>query len=452
MKKHKLSRREFLRGASLTGVSLLLAACSQPGPLVVVQQEQAAGAAPPAPETVELLMWYQAQNHQPEYDGRLAEFEEKFNIKLTYENLSRDAMTKKLPTTLMAGTGFPDIIEQNADDIVKFMKGSDAEIPMVALNEVLANSPYADAVLESRWARYTKDGNIYGAPHDVHPIVMLYNDTLWQKSGVNMEDVNTWDDFLAACQAFGTESTLPDGVNQFAILDGLSATNLPTRMLQNGVWWTGEDGEPMLTAPGFREAVVDWMRFADYRVDIDWGNPSAQVKSGMVLTQLIPDWFFGIHKQANADDADYLADSPMRIKMVPNGPATGSWGGTACSVLKQSEHIALAIDIMLYIYFENGEGQLDTRWLETGILPPVPSAWESDAYKQEDAYVGGQVSGQIFVEAAKALPPYFENWTTNLVVSAWGEQFSLAWEGEISVDEAIKLADENARAEIEKNI
>ena len=207
----------------------------------------------------------------------------------------------------------------------------------------------------------------------------------------------------------------------------------------------------MLTDPGFKSAVEDWIRFKDYRVAIDWGNTTGPVKSGMVLSQLIPDWFYGIHKQATADDAEYLADSPMRVKEVPNGPATGSWGGTACSVLKQSSIIGQAIDVMLYIYFENGEGQLDTRWLETGIMPPVPSAWESDAYQQEDDYVGGQVSGEVFIKAANALPPYFESWKTNLVVSAWGEQFSLVWEGELGVDEAIQIADENARADIEQN-
>ena len=402
MKKRNLSRREFLRGAGFTGVGLILAACAPATGTQVVKEtvvvekevEKVVTATAPAAGTIDMLMWYQAQNHQPEYDARKTEFEEKFDISLTYEILSRDAMTKKLPTTLMAGTGFPDILEQNAGDIVGFMKGSDVEIPMVALNDVLDASPYADAVLESRWARYTKDGKIYGAPHDVHPIVMLYNDKQWKDKGVDMEtDVNTWDDFLTASEVIGTDSTLPDGTQQFAIMDGLNGSVLPTMMLQNGVWWTGEDGEPMLSEPGFKTAVENWMRFKDYRLEIDWGNTSGPVKSGMVLTQLVPDWFYGIHKQATADDADYLADSPMRVKQVPSGPATGSWGGTACSVLKQSSQIAKAIEVMLYIYFENGEDQLDARWLETGILPPVRGAWESDTYQQEDAYVGGQVSG-----------------------------------------------------------
>jgi ABC-type glycerol-3-phosphate transport system substrate-binding protein len=193
------------------------------------------------------------------------------------------------------------------------------------------------------------------------------------------------------------------------------------------------------------------MRFKDYRLEIDWSNHTALLKSGQAMTQLVPDWFYGIHKQGTADDSEFLANSPMRIQLVPDGAATGSWGGTAASVVKQSRQIPLATEMLLYIYFENGENQLDTRWLETGILPPVRGAWESEAYRKEDAFVGNAVSGQVFIEAANSLPPYFENWKTNLVSAAWGEQFPLAWEGEISLDEAIAIADENARANIEQN-
>ena len=127
MEKKRLNRREFLQLASLSGAALVLSACCPTEPTPSAE-------APPA-EAVELLMWYQAENHEPEYSRRTSELEEMFDITLTWEILDRDAMTRKFPTTLMAGVGFPDIIEQNADDIAKFMKGTDDEIPFVTLND-----------------------------------------------------------------------------------------------------------------------------------------------------------------------------------------------------------------------------------------------------------------------------------------------------------------------------
>ena len=118
-------------------------------------------------------------------------------------------MNAKFPATLMSGSGFPDIMEQNAGDVVLYFKGGAEQIPFVPLNDALAESPYADQVLESRFARFTKDGNIYGAPHDVHPLVMLYHDVAWQEAGVDLSQVVTWNDFLDACSQ--VDLTMADG-------------------------------------------------------------------------------------------------------------------------------------------------------------------------------------------------------------------------------------------------
>ena len=225
--------------------------------------------------------------------------------------------------------------------------------------------------------------------------------------------------------------------------------------MQKGFWWTDEAGEPTLTDPRFKEAVEDWLRFKPYQVDRDWSNHVAMTKDGQVMTQLAPDWLYGIHKQGTADDAEFLADSPMRIMRIPDfeadGIHTGTWGGTACSVPKATDIGALALDVMLYLYFENGDGQLERRYVDTGILPPVKSSWEGEVFHEPEDFVGGQVAGEVFIASALDLPGYPEDWTTNTVVTAWNEQFPLVWADELSLDEAIETADKNARDQIAQN-
>ncbi|MBN1221414.1 MAG: extracellular solute-binding protein [Anaerolineae bacterium] len=460
MQKQKLSRRDFLRISALTTAGVMATACgaAQPAapapaeekPAAEPAEEQPQEEAPPA-EPVSLLYWYQAENHQPEYDRRTSELEDKFGLSLNWEILDRDAMTKKFPTTLMAGSGFPDIIEQNNEDINKFMKGTDAEIPFVKLNDAITASPYNGKVLQSRFDRYTKDGNVYGCPHDVHPVLLLYHDAGWKEYGVDMETVKTWDDYIAACEAMGEGTTMADGRPRYAVMESIYSAGAATLRLQNDVWYTGEDGEPMITAPGFKAAYETWIRMNPYRVDIDWGNQVAMCKDGQFLSQFVPDWLYGIHQQGTADDAAFVADSPMRLKFVPDGPKAGSWGGASGSVVKQSNNIPKSIDVLLYLYFEDGEGQLAQRFVDTGILPPVPGNWENPIYEEAVPYVGGQQAGKIFIDAAKALPSYTENWKTNLVGNAWSEQATLWIGGEITLDEAIAAADENARLSIEQN-
>lgn len=222
-----------------------------------------------------------------------------------------------------------------------------------------------------------------------------------------------------------------------------------------GIWWTDTDGNPLLNTPEFKEAAADWMLFADYWMDIDWGNQVAMVKEGQVLTQFCPDWLYGIHFQGTAEDTEWLADSPMRMTSMPgltaDAPRTTSWGGTSASVPKLSPIVDLAVDVLLYLYFENGDGQMANRFVLTGILPPMKAAWDEPIFHEATEYLGGQVAGEIFIDAANRLPSYSEQWTTQLVTSAWGGQFASAWAGEITLDEAIDAAYEQAVADIEQN-
>jgi arabinosaccharide transport system substrate-binding protein len=475
MEKKRLSRREFLQFASLSGAALALSACCPAPPAekqVVTQIVKEEGedvvitvvSEAPAPTTdvgpsgpAPFLFWFQAENHEPEYGVRVDELNEKFNIDLSYEIMSRDAMVQKFPATLMAGSGFPDIIEQNADDVVGFLKGDDSIIPFIDLKPALDASPYADQVLRTRFDRYSKDGKYYGAPHDVHPCVMLYHETAWQEYGHDPATFETYADFLDAAKdvAAQTDMVMPDGRPIGVIMDCLSCTNLPGRMMDLGIWWSDDAGDPILKDPAFKEAAADWMLFADYWMNIDWGNQVAMVKEGQVLTQFCPDWLYGIHFQGTADDAAWLADSPMRMTSMPGMTAdasrTTSWGGTSASVPKVSPIADLAVDVLLYLYFENGDGQMANRFILTGILPPMKAAWDEPIFHEATEYLGGQSAGEIFIDAANRLPSYSESWTTQLITSAWGGQFASAWAGEITLDEAIDAAYEQAVADIEQN-
>ncbi|MCX7680621.1 MAG: ABC transporter substrate-binding protein [Anaerolineae bacterium] len=454
MEEKRLSRREFLRLSALAAAGAALAGCAPQTP--AAKPTEVVSTAPPT-EPTPFLFWFQAENHEPEYRTRVEELNEKFNIKFSYELMSRDAMTQKFPATLMAGSGFPDIIEQNADDIVKFLKGDDSVIPFVDLKPALKASPYADQVLMSRFDRYSKDGKFYGAPHDVHPVLMLYHERAWQEYGYDPSTFTTYEKFLQAAKgvAAKTNMEMPDGRPLGVIMDCLSCTNLPARMMDLGIWWTDADGNPMLKTPEFREAASNWMLFRDYWMNIDWGNQVAMLKEGQVLTQFCPDWLYGIHFQGTANDKEWLANSPMRMAILPgmkeDAPRTTSWGGTSASVPKLSPIKELAVEVLLYLYFENGEGQLAKRFVDTGILPPVPGCWDDPVFHEPKEYLGGQIAGELFIEAAKRLPSYSEQWTTHLVTEAWGGQFASAWAGEITLDEAIEAAYAQAVADIEKN-
>lgn len=458
MARRMIDRRTFLKGVSLGGMGLVLGACGAQEQGVNASTDgskpASGGAQAPGSTTTQAIsLWYNADNHKAEYEKRVAEINKKFNVDLKLELLTSDAQLKKLQATLMSGSGTPDICELNAEDMVKFLKGTEKAIPFLALNDVLKDNPYYPQVLESRWARYTKDGKIFGAPHDVHPMLMLYNDKAWQSFGVDLSKLTTWKEFLDACAK--VDKKMPDGSARYALMDSPLDQSVPARMLEQKFWWTDDTGKSMLGDPRFKAIIEDALQFKPYYVDIDWTNQVAMMKAGQAMTELTPDWLYGIHKQGTAKDTELLKDSPMRLMRIPgiaaDDPRVSTWGGTTGTVMKMSPNKELATQIMLYLYFENGEKQLEERYKSIGILPPVKSCWDGEAFHTEDPYVGGQKAGEVFIEAAGALPSYSESWTTELVKSAWREQSLLLWADQTDVDTAIASAIKSAEEQIAKN-
>ena len=122
-----------------------------------------------------------------------------------------------------------------------------------------------------------------------------------------------------------------------------------------------------------KEAAANWMLFHDFQINIDWGNQIGMLKEGQVMTEFCPDWLYGIHFQGTAEDTEWLADSPMRMTSLPGMTAdasrTTSWGGTSGAVPKQAPNPELSIDILLYLYFDNTEGQMGQRFIDIGLSP-----------------------------------------------------------------------------------
>jgi hypothetical protein len=134
---------------------------------------------------------------------------------------------------------------------------------------------------------------------------------------------------------------MADGRPRYALMDCTACTNLPSRMLEKGLWWTDKNGEPMLTHPDFKVCVQDWLRFKPYWVDIDWANQVAMVKDGQVLSQLCPDCSMVSHKQGTSQRYSlagrFAYARHAHPDFVANGPHVGTWGGTGCSVPKMTK-------------------------------------------------------------------------------------------------------------------
>jgi arabinosaccharide transport system substrate-binding protein len=143
-------------------------------------------------------MWDFEASNAEEWVSRKAELNRKFDIDFQYKYIKPNVFIQKLQAAITEGKGVPDIInwmvESNA------LKSDPPQCYAAPLDNYINNSERMKKVPAGRLSWLTVGGHVYGLPHDVHPVVLIYNDTLWQEVGVDLAKVKTWDEFFAGAQ------------------------------------------------------------------------------------------------------------------------------------------------------------------------------------------------------------------------------------------------------------
>ena len=190
----------------------------------------------PAEEMGEKIeFWIFANTHYEEYQARVPIFEAlhpEVNVQLiNYGGTMHD----KLLTALLSDFGAPDVVEVEITSIGRFLKGAIDEVGFVDLRPRLESEGWMDKLVISRFTPWSYRDRIFGIPHDLHPVVLLYRDDLFKASGIEMTEIETWDDFIAAGKK-ATRDLDGDGkIDQYAIvLDRRTESDYFNLLLQRG--------------------------------------------------------------------------------------------------------------------------------------------------------------------------------------------------------------------------
>ena len=129
--KSQISRRNFLKMAGVTTGAAVLAACAPSGGSAPAGE----GSAPAAGEAIELVFWGFATNRNNWY-GALAEtYKEEVNpdVTIDIQEIAYQEMHDKVLTTLVAGTGAPDM----ADIEISRLASTSRAIASASLNSTI---------------------------------------------------------------------------------------------------------------------------------------------------------------------------------------------------------------------------------------------------------------------------------------------------------------------------
>jgi len=149
-----------------------------------------------AQKTVELNFWTFVAAHQDYYQAKVVEFNKlhpEINLKLNATTYPYEEMHEKLLISLMTGTGAPDIVDIEVAKFGTFLRG---DIQLHDLTDLIEQ--YKGKLIDSRVALYSYKGVQYGIPTHLGAYVMYYNKELFDKEGIDLDNIKTWDDFVQA--------------------------------------------------------------------------------------------------------------------------------------------------------------------------------------------------------------------------------------------------------------
>jgi arabinosaccharide transport system substrate-binding protein len=411
----KLSRRDFLRMSALTAAGAALAGCgpaatptAAPRPTTPSQgQPTQAPAAPTAAAPIELSFWTFINDHADFHKARVDAWNAQNpdrQITLDASTLPYEDMHNKLLLSLQAGTGAPDLVDIEISRFGNYLKGDPSAIGLVDLVDIINKNK--DQLMPQRVNVYSKAGHYYGAPTHLGASLMFYNDALLKGAGVDIDSINTWDDFIAA----GKEVT--QGDVYMTVIDNYFQFFLLAQM--NGGGLMDQDGNLVLYRPENVEALrfIQDLIFTDKIAKINPGpgldSPEsyAMMNAGQVAAVWAPEWFVGRYATQMPD-----LNGKMRVRPVPPmkpGSYTAAMGGgTGTAITKQiaQEKLQTALDYLDFAKLSL-EGNL-AIWKTLHFDPFRFDAYDDPSMNDPDPFFSNEKIMQVVKEEAKNLAPQY---------------------------------------------
>ncbi len=358
-----------------------------------------------------LEYWVFHQIHYDEYSARIPAFEAANpGVKVDLRLISK--IHDKLLAAFLSGIGAPDITEVEISSVGRFFKGSREEIGLVDLTDRVEADGLMDEFVQARLAPWSLDGRVYGLPHDVHPVVLLYRHDAYEEAGIDPESIHTWDDFIVAGRKLARDDDGDGRPDRYPLmLRAHKPGHFWLMLLQNGGGMFDKDGgviidnEIAVSTLEFYCRLLNEERLAIPEFSQDPANFAA-MKEGIVLGILAPDWYIGSVKRFIPELAGKWRAMPLPA-WREGERRTSTWGGTMIGITKQSKNPDLAWSFVRFAYMD--DEALANRYRKTTIIPPIRSAWSNPVFAEADPYLGGQVLGRTLTDLGDDIPAFYLN-------------------------------------------
>lgn len=354
-----------------------------------------------------LRFWTFSALHEGMYQGILAG-EGREHAPLDMSVLSIPALERRLLSGFLAGTSVADLVEVERQIVGRSFLGPPETIGFVDLRERLEREGLLDEIHPAALSPWSYQGGVYGLPHDVHPVMLMYRADIVEAAGIDVSRVETWDDFervFAPLMGDGDGDGAPD--RYLLGLSLLDTDKVELLMLQGGDGYFDADGLPTIATQRNARVAARLVRWCagptPIAADIpDFSASGNQQKlSGYGVAFFAPDWMCSIVRVE-------MPALSGKVKVMPlpaweaGGRRTSAWGGTMLGVTRAGDSIDEAWQTAKDLYLSRE--LVERLYEELDIVTPLRRYWDAPMYDRPDPFFSGQAKGRLYVDLIEQVP------------------------------------------------
>ncbi len=420
----------------------------------------------PVPKRADLSLWVFDDDHSRAYRTLEPGFRHVAGHSLRVELIGNTAINMRLSSLFLSGrsgAALPDAAEIEIGSIGRYLRPPAQDVGFLPLNDLLANSgrreirsltdpghrgwnarlardghiythdgarwqlnpsrivpdSWLDRILPARLAPWTKDGVIFGIPHDVHPVTLTYRDDLFREAGIDLSTATTWPQFQEMCLAFQRYWMQHGKPHRHAMeLPPSSSDDLVLMLLQRHVNVVDDRGRVHIADPRVAATITFYAQLAAgpraIGTAVEGGTHAwiGDLEAGNACCIWTPDWKCNeLRTYSNATALRGKLRMMPLPRFQPDDAPTATWGGTMIGIPRRCIRPAESWKLIEYLYLS--EAGLHQQAISHN-LPALPEQWSGPLYQQPDPLFGGQKVDRLYADLAAQIPMRYVTPVTTL--------------------------------------
>lgn len=363
------------------------------------------------------------------------------HIKFT-QMANAEKVQMALANAITAKNGVPDVVMLEDPTVTQFAVSKG----LVDLSKFGADKLKKD-YSSGPWNKVQLDGKPYALPIDAGPEMFFYNKAIFDKAGVNVNDINTWDDYYQAAKKIRSVGSY---------ITNISGSSLDYQPFTAQIWQAGAQpwkvsGDNITINMTKDNGMQRYMKFMQKMIDEnlidtkisnwseDWNHA---LNDGTIASLTIGAWM-----PVNLINSAPNQAGNWRVRQLPQWKegenASSEDGGSALAVVALSKQQAAAYKFVEYVTHGDGAKQM----VHDGGFPSLKSILNSSSFVdptseanvKTNKYFGGQHVNEVLAKAGRATSSSFQYLPYNSYAQqAYGDEISKAYSKQISLEKAME--------------